>query len=356
MDQGKGGRNMAGKRTRAAIYRRGATYWTRFVVDGVEYRRSLRTNETAVAQRRADEIRAQAIAKAHFGDHRTTWREAVIAWAEHQMHEVGASTMQRYNVSIGQLDADFAPLFVDQIDKKAITGFVARRRAMKVTSATIRRDLVALSSVLAFADDQDWRDGNPAKDRLGRISERRDPIVLPAPADIERIIAKAHGNLAHLIRAAWLTGCRQDELVTADRKKFNRERATLEVIGKGRKLRTVPLSQEAVRCLSAVPVSFGSTVLFHHDGKPYANVASRFRALVVSAMKDGQNPAQFRPFRFHDLRHAFAVNYLRNGGSIYALQQVLGHSSVKVTEIYTRFLTPDEADRARDTAQKAGRG
>jgi len=47
------------------------------------------------------------------------------------------------------------------------------------------------------------------------------------------------------------------------------------------------------------------------------------------------------------LRHVFAVNYLRAGGSIYDLQQVLGHSSVKVTEMYLAFLTPEEAQNAK---------
>jgi len=61
-----------------------------------------------------------------------------------------------------------------------------------------------------------------------------------------------------------------------------------------------------------------------------------------------------RPFRFHDLRHWFSVNYLRRGGSIYTLSQILGHSSVKVTEIYLQFLTPEEAERSK--AAGAGPG
>lgn len=47
-------------------------------------------------------------------------------------------------------------------------------------------------------------------------------------------------------------------------------------------------------------------------------------------------------FRFHDLRHLFAVRYLQNGGSIYALQGIMGHTSVKTTEIYLAYLTPDQ--------------
>lgn len=50
-------------------------------------------------------------------------------------------------------------------------------------------------------------------------------------------------------------------------------------------------------------------------------------------------------FRFHDLRHLHAVNWLKDGRSIYDLQRRLGHSSIKTTEEYCRFLTPEE-DRA----------
>ena len=52
-------------------------------------------------------------------------------------------------------------------------------------------------------------------------------------------------------------------------------------------------------------------------------------------------------FKFHDLRHLFAVRYLRDGGGIYALQGILGHTSVKTTEIYLAFLTPDQQHAAK---------
>lgn len=53
-----------------------------------------------------------------------------------------------------------------------------------------------------------------------------------------------------------------------------------------------------------------------------------------------------------DLRHRFAVDYPRAGGSIYDLQQILGHTSIKTTEVYLAYLTPEEAAAAkRGTAQ-----
>jgi len=47
-------------------------------------------------------------------------------------------------------------------------------------------------------------------------------------------------------------------------------------------------------------------------------------------------------FRFHGLRHLFAVTYLQRGGDIYDLQRILGHASIKTTELYLDYLTPEE--------------
>jgi integrase/recombinase XerD len=61
------------------------------------------------------------------------------------------------------------------------------------------------------------------------------------------------------------------------------------------------------------------------------------------ARKAAQAGDGFRGFRFHDLRHLYAVEYLKAGrGSLYDLQQLLGHASVKTTEIYLAFLTPEQ--------------
>src|SRR3954447_11949849 len=99
-------------------------------------------------------------------------------------------------------------------------------------------------------------------------------------------------------------------------------------------------------------------VFWHGRGESYANVASRFRAMVLSARKAAQREKRdFRPFRFHDLRHRFAVDYLKNRqGSLYDLQQHLGHGSVKVTEPYLDYLTPEEVrDAKQAAAQNAAR-
>jgi integrase/recombinase XerD len=71
-------------------------------------------------------------------------------------------------------------------------------------------------------------------------------------------------------------------------------------------------------------------------------VRSEHARAIEEAKKAGLDEADFRPFRFHDMRHRHAVDWLKAGRSIYDLQQRLGHTSIRTTEIYLTFLTPEE--------------
>jgi integrase/recombinase XerD len=108
-------------------------------------------------------------------------------------------------VSLGQLEPNLKPLFVDEIDKQTISDIIRDRRAQGVTTATIRRDLTALSQFLEYAIDEGWRgddESNPALRRMKKLKERREPIVLPLTEDIDYVIGRAPGNFGRLIEAA----------------------------------------------------------------------------------------------------------------------------------------------------------
>lgn len=344
-----------GKGKKRNIYQRGATWWVRFSVDGKEYRRSLRTSDESVAKRRAEQERAKAVAAHHFGDDRKTYVEVFAAWSEHIIGQIAPKTAKRYSVSLGQLEPFLKPRFLDEIDMDCVAEIVRERR--KVASvATVRRDLSALSNVIEFAIGEGWRQegDNPALFRQKRLKERRDPIVLPLPADIAAVHSLIPGNLLTMCEAAVATGCRQDELVTARPRGFDRERRQLTVRGKGNKDRTIDLSDRAFRILSSLPVYLNGKWLFWHDeGEPYRNVSSRYAAYVTTAQESAQRDGrEFRPFTFHHLRHYYAVHYLKDGGNIYDLQHKLGHASIKTTELYLKFLTAEEAQIAKfGTAQ-----
>jgi integrase/recombinase XerD len=122
---------------------------------------------------------------------------------------------------------------------------------------------------------------------------------------------------------------------------------------------------DAYQVLRAAPARLGCKWLFwHHDGQPFRSVSERFHELVeaVHGARDrgGEGarrgrgrgsgraglPALHVPPPAPPLRGRLS----QGGGSIYDLQQHLGHSSVKTTEIYLAFLTPDEARRAKEGA------
>lgn len=332
------------------VYLRGKTYWYRFVYKGTEYRGTTKATSQSLAERVAKKKRDEIVAHSLFGDERCLWREACNKWYAHMERHVAKSTLSRYLGSLVHFTEELDGQFVDQVDKKFLVRWIAKRQDDGVTNATIRRDLTALSSVLGFCDDQGWLSGNPALDRLRRLKERRDPIVLPRGENVRRIIERAPGNLAALIRAALHTGARLDELVQATRSQVDFARREMTVIGKGNKRRTFALSPEAYEAISSAIPALGCPYLFQHDGKPYASVSTRFRDLNIwekKAADKAKPPREFRPMRFHDLRHVFAVNYLKGGGSIYTLKQILGHTSIATTELYIEFLTPEEAEQAK---------
>jgi integrase len=317
------------------LYRRGAIWWGRVQIAGTEHRRSLRTRDRAEAGKRLKAWKTELERAAHFGIARHSWQEAVTRYvAEILPHAVKVSTATRYLSSFRTLDPILASLHLDEIDRRAI-GRIAGRKGP--TNATRRRDLTAVSQVLRAAIGWEWIDRNVALgfDR-SVIRERRDPISLPTEEQIDALLADCpNETLRALVRTLRGTGMRLEETASLERRQidFARKAITLERTKTSRP-RTVPLSAQVVGTLRGLPVRLGCPYVFWHgEGERYHNLSSQLAAIGKRA---GVR------FRRHDLRHLFGVEYLRDGGSIYDLQQILGHSSIKTTEIYLAFLTPAE--------------
>jgi integrase/recombinase XerD len=371
-DRNQAGRANAARRRKAPPNTewRGNTLHGRKRIGGVLRRWTLRTGDVEIARERVQADIARLIKASLPATGRVLWEDAVAGWAENITHQVSPATAKRYAVSLRQLEPFLLGCYVDEIDKTKIDVIVTKRRAAGVTTATLRRDLTAASSVLTHAETED----NAALARLKKLREKRDPIVLPDLAHVRRVIARCPGRLAALVETARLTGCRQDELVTAERGKLDHSRRQLTVRGKGNKVRTISLSAAAYEVLRALPVRLGCKWLFWHGaGEPYRNVSSRFSALVREIFAEAYDARHgttaatrpklsylielqdrhdwhdigFRAFTFHQLRHYFSVDFLKTRqGSVYDLQQHLGHESVKTTELYLKFLTPEEKRQA----------
>jgi integrase/recombinase XerD len=332
------------------LYKRDGTWYARIQVRGRDIRRSLRTASLAEAKKRLAVAVEQAEHFRFAGEVRHTWKEAVVEWAKEP--GVKESVRDRYLSSLRQLRGILDHLHVDEIARSTMSQ-IARRAG--VTNATRRRDLTAVSAVLRWCVAHGWREDNPARawDR-SVIKERREPIVLPAEADIDRVVALAPGNFARMIRFAQYTGLREEECASLERRQIDaRRKAIILTRTKTDRPRSVKMDDRAAGTVAGTPARLECPYVFWHEpGVRYANVASRFAELTKRAERDAKKADKpFRRFRFHDLRHWFAVDYLRRGGSIYDLQQELGHASIKTTEIYLAFLTVDEQRSAKGPAQ-----
>lgn len=322
------------------LYKRGRTWWLRY--RGV--RRSLRTQVLAVArQARARAI--EAIDRERCGLERHTWRQAVGRWlTEVAPRSLKPSTLARYEWSLRAVAPVLEPLYLDQITRRTIAELAGRKG---VANATLRRDLTAVSSVLRAAVAWGWIEVNPVHGYDTRvIPERRDPIVLPTDAAVERFVATLPRMLRYVVRFLAATGLRVGEVQSLTWRQVDlaRKALILERTKAGR-ARSVPLSEAALAVLRDVPRHLHCEHVFWHGQEnplPYRDLKD------LLSVRRRQAGVQFRT---HDLRHLFAVRHLQAGGSIYELQGILGHGSVKVTEGYLAHLTPAEAIEAKRLAR-----
>ena len=186
-------RDMAKRKAPPGCYWRGNTLWARTQVRGREVRWSLHTSDPAIARTQYQAGRERLIGDAHHGGSPRGFVEAMEGWSRWIERRARPKTVQRYACSLDQLKDFLDGKRLSEIDGRFIAEIIRARAADGVSNATIKRDLVAVSSVLNYAIDQGWLESNPVLARMRRIEERRDPITLPRPEDIALVIERAPG-------------------------------------------------------------------------------------------------------------------------------------------------------------------
>jgi len=136
------------------------------------------------------------------------------------------------------------------------------------------------------------------------------------------------------------TGTRLDEVLSLRVADCDMDNLLLTVTGKGRKQRIVPFSIELRRVLTRFIVDTRpQQFLFGTKGSGRKlSPRNTLRSIKALCKRLGFDP----PARtIHAIRHTFATNYLRRGGSVFHLQRVLGHSSLEMTRRYANLVTAD---------------
>ncbi len=101
---------------------------------------------------------------------------------------------------------------------------------------------------------------------------------------------------------------------------------------KGGKMRYVPMAPELAEEMRHIPV-----VISDDRVLPPRKGEERGRQRLEGSYVDLLERAKIEDFRFHDLRHTFASWYMMNGGDLYELAKILGHSNIKMTERYAKL-------------------
>lgn len=319
------------------VYRKkGSKIWYfRAVIAGEEIRRSLRTANRAEADKRAQR-KLEDLRRQHWGEQRYTWVQAVEAWVGEVGESLKPQTVRRYGTSISALGHILEPLFLDEIDKRALAKIATRPG---VTNATRKRDLTAVSVILNAAEARGWIEDVPAYSRR-RLRERSAPLILPTAAEVDRLVRHLSPMLGRLVRLLERTGMRLEEAGGLQWSNVDLRRKTITLTEtKAGKVRVIPLTEAAVGTLSGTPRRLGCPYVFWTGQEP----AHRYGDLS-GLLYDLRKAAKVK-WRIHDLRHLYAVRYLEDGGKLRDLQKILGHGSIAVTERYLAHLTPEEQVR-----------
>src|SRR5215211_2418498 len=256
-------------------------------------------------------------------------------------------TRRAYGIDAGQLAVWCS---ASRLDPEDVTPRVLRRYAQVLSerragAATTARKLAALRQLYRVLHEHGDVPANPADLVVAPKRPAKLPRVL-APTQIaallERIPATTPLELRDraLFELAYACGLRAEELVDLDVASVSFEDEELRVEGKGRKTRLVPAGEAALKAVSRW-LERGRPALQNGDGTEALFLSKSGRRLSTSdvrrrlqawarqaAIQGGISP--------HALRHSFATHLLDGGADLRSIQELLGHSSVSTTQIYTR--------------------
>ena len=275
---------------------------------------------------------------------------------------VSPHTWAGYEADISQFAASVwggerrAPFPWASATERDAQAFIAAFGASGAQATTIRRKLAALRTFYRFLQREELAADNPFALLRGPRKARTLPKTLSAD-DIDRLIeqpkkARARGEVDEyaflrdtaVFETLYSTGCRISEAISLRWGDIDFEKGTAIVTGKGSKERLVILGEKALDALGrlrefALPAK-SAPLFLAESGKAVSSrfVERRMKRYLAAA----DLPCDLSP---HKLRHSFATHLLDAGADLRSVQEMLGHSSLSTTQIYTHV----SVERLKDT-------
>ncbi|HEX5143175.1 MAG TPA: tyrosine recombinase XerC [Mycobacterium sp.] len=229
-----------------------------------------------------------------------------------------------------------------------LRSWLAAQAAAGAARTTLARRTSALKTFTAWALHRGLIDTDPAARLQTPKAHRTLPAVLRADQALDAMAAAKSGAAEGdpmalrdrlIVELLYATGIRVSELCGLDLDDVDADRRLLRVLGKGNKQRTAPFGTPAAEALD----------VWLRDGRPALVTAQSGPALLVGARGRRLDPRQARTVVHqtvsavdgapdmgpHGLRHSAATHLLEGGADLRIVQELLGHSTLATTQLYT---------------------
>ena len=214
------------------------------------------------------------------------------------------------------------------------------------SNATISRSLASLKNFYGYVVSSGFLESTPVTDiRIDRgekklpqiLTGREIELLLAQPACVD---AKGFRDKA-MLEVMYATGMRVTELISLDIDAVNLEQGIIKCSG-AKKTRSIPLYPAALRALTVYVNNIRTGMLAYPEEKAlFVNINGMrmSRQGFWKILKHYQETAHIeKELTPHTLRHSFAVHLLENGADLGSLQELMGHSDISSTQLYTQMV------------------
>ena len=236
---------------------------------------------------------------------------------------------------------------VKSIKQKHIRGFIRELADIHLSAASISRVFSSIRSYHSFLNAEHWVDNNPSQLLEAPKLSRKLPEVLTVQEvdgildAVEEAVPLARRDLA-LLEILYSTGLRVSEVCHLNLTGMLMDNEMIRVIGKEDKERLVPVGNCALDKLNdylkhdrpelSRKRETKGIVFLSRNGRPLT------RMTVYNILKKWSQAAGItKKISPHTLRHSFATHLLEGGADLRVVQEMLGHTDISTTEIYTHL-------------------
>ena len=230
----------------------------------------------------------------------------------------------------------------EEIQDHHIREFINKERRRGLSPRSLQRTLSSIRSFFSYLTDEEIVTSNPALD----ISSPKSAQLLPKALDVDLVKKlldfKPQGDLEIRDKAIaellYSSGLRLSELCGLNLKGISIKERTCRVIGKGNKARDLPIGEKAIQALrdwflirKTINIDNNEALFLNKNGK---RLSTRSVQLRLEKLSKKRGLPMVNP---HMLRHSFASHLLESSGDLRAVQEMLGHSDIGTTQIYTKL-------------------